>query len=81
VKTTAVITDALLDDAKQLAAEEGVTLDELIEVGLRRVISSHRTHAPFQVRDASIGGQGTQPGIDAASREQMGHLLYDAQAE
>jgi len=71
MKTTVDIDDALLEEAKRLAARARTTLRALIEEGLRRVVNERRkakeddsmpstTHPPLQY--PSIG-------VDSARRD------------
>jgi hypothetical protein len=63
MKTTVEIADPLFDEAKRAAHEAGVTLRELIEAGLRRVLDERKKHAkPFKLRDESVKGK-LQPGV------------------
>ncbi|MFH1466706.1 MAG: type II toxin-antitoxin system VapB family antitoxin [Pseudomonadota bacterium] len=59
MKTTVEINDTLFQEARALAAREGTTFRDLVETGLRSVLSSRaREPAEFRLRDASFGGQG-----------------------
>lgn len=51
----------LVARAKAHAAREGVTLDSLIEQGLRMVLARRRTGHGFRLRDRSVEGRGLQP--------------------
>ena len=63
MKTTVHIPDPLLARAKRLASREGTTLAALVEEGLRSVVKARagRRKKPFELRDASVGGQGLSP--------------------
>lgn len=63
MKTTVEIADDLLQKAKHLASKERTTLRTLIEEGLRLVLGKRRGRGRFQLRKASVGGKGLQPGI------------------
>jgi len=60
MKTTIEISDPLLEDARKLAAHEGVTLRALVERGLDRVIGESKKHRPFKLRRAAFGGKGVR---------------------
>ena len=76
MKTTVEISDALLHQARQAAAREGVTLRALIERGLRRVIGETARGMPFKLRPASFSGSGRQPEFAEASWERMRDTIY-----
>lgn len=78
MKTTVEISDALLDDAKRLAAREGTTLRQLIEDGLRRVLGERKAkRGRFRLRDASFGGKGLTPEFREAGWEKLRDEIYD----
>lgn len=77
MKTTIDIADSVLESAKATAAREGTTLRALVEEGLREVLGKRRAKAkPFKLRDASVGGNGLQPGVDLADWESIRRLAY-----
>jgi hypothetical protein len=53
MKTTVEIADALLEEAKRVAAKEGVTVRTLLEQGLRRALSERNRGAKFKMRRAA----------------------------
>jgi hypothetical protein len=67
MKTTVEISDPLFEQARALAAKQGLHFRALVEEGLRIVIET-RTRAevkPFRLRDGSFQGRhGLQPGVD-----------------
>ena len=67
MKTTFDIPQALLKEARKLAAWEGVTLEALIERALHRVIAETRQHPPFKLRRAPFKGKGLAPALQSAS--------------
>ena len=77
MKTTVEIADPLLAEARKLAAREGVTVRSLLELGLRKVLAEKRPARDFRLRDASFGGQGTQPGIREGDWQQWRELIYE----
>ena len=77
MKTTLDIADALLEDAKRVAAREGITLRSLVEEGLRKSIAERQRRPRFKLKDMSVDGTGTQPGVDLTNWEQMRSLAYE----
>ena len=63
MKTTIEISDALLRDAKRVAASEGKTLRQLFEEGLRAALGSRQTsQKPFKLKLVTVRGKGLRPG-------------------
>ena len=77
MKTTVEISDALLEEARRLLAEEKTTLRALIEEGLRRVIEDHAERKPFKLRRASFGGQGLRAEVREADWATIRSLTYE----
>ncbi|MCY7314852.1 MAG: type II toxin-antitoxin system VapB family antitoxin [Rubrivivax sp.] len=77
MKTTIEISDAVLAEARQLAAQHGTTVRALVERGLRRELAERKSRAaPFELRAASFKGKGLQPGAKGQSWEQLRELAY-----
>jgi hypothetical protein len=77
MKTTIEIADALLEEAKAIAAEEGTTVRALVESGLRWRVAEHRAHyGTFRLGDESFGGEGIAPELRGASWERIRDLAY-----
>ncbi|MEX2649434.1 MAG: DUF2191 domain-containing protein [Alphaproteobacteria bacterium] len=77
MKTTIDLPEPLLDEARRLAAKEGVTLKTLVERGLRHVVAAKARGMEFKLRDASFDGQGLQPGVENASWAEIRALAYE----
>ena len=77
MKTTVELPDALVAQAKRVAAEEGTSLRELVEVGLRRLLEERREGAAFELRDGSVDGQGLQPEFRGAGWERLRDAAYE----
>lgn len=77
MKTTIEISDALLNAARKLAAREHTTLRNLIELGLREVLSRHKQQRAFTLRKASFSGQGLQREARDASWERLREMAYE----
>jgi hypothetical protein len=77
MKTTIDIADPLLAEARRAAAEDRTTLRALVEEGLRTVLA-RRTRTPqFRLRDASVDGQGLQPGVSSGDWDHVRALIYE----
>lgn len=63
MKTTVDIGDALFHAAKRRAARDRVTLRTLVNAALREYLKTDKPSATrkFQLRDASVDGQGLAP--------------------
>lgn len=78
MKTTFDLSDALMEEAKRIAAREGVTVKSIVEAGLREQLAHyHVRRAPFTLRDASVGGKGLQPEVQGQSWEAIRDLGYE----
>jgi hypothetical protein len=74
MKVTVEISDALLEKARELAAERSTTLRQIFEDGLIRVIDSSTEPKPaYKMRDLSFGDNGHGPKI---TWEEMRDLSY-----
>jgi hypothetical protein len=77
MKTTIDIADAVLTEAKRVAAREGTTVRALVEESLREAIAKRRArNSAFHLRDASFKGQGTQPGVDLTDWSSVATAIY-----
>jgi hypothetical protein len=76
MKTTVEISDGLLEEARAVAAREGVTLRGLIERGLYRVVHEAAASAAFKLRRVSFKGEGRQPDFEGASWETIRDAVY-----
>lgn len=81
MKTTVEIPDAVLDDARKVAASEGTTVRALIETGLRREIQDRKRRVRFRLRRASFKGRGLRPEVAGGSWEQIRGLAYEGRGE
>ncbi|MDH4181271.1 MAG: type II toxin-antitoxin system VapB family antitoxin [Betaproteobacteria bacterium] len=77
MKTTVEIPDALLEEARKLAARQDSTLRVLIIEGLRRVVAERKRAGGFRLRKASFRGSGLQPDVADAPWERIRELAYD----
>ena len=77
MKTTVELSDALLAEARKIAAREGVTVRTLIEQGLRHALSQRRQHGRFRLRKATFKGRGLSATARGAGWEQLRELAYE----
>ncbi|WP_203433771.1 type II toxin-antitoxin system VapB family antitoxin [Jiangella asiatica] len=77
MKTTVNLPDELFNEAQELARQQGTTLKELIETGLRSVVKQRRAKPRFALDDASVGGRGLQPAFRGARWEQVRDTIYE----
>jgi hypothetical protein len=77
MKTTVEISDALLSEARAVARRERTTVRALIEEGLRTAIGKRKRGAGFKLRDASVAGQGLQPGFSAERWSEIRDAAYE----
>ncbi len=77
MKTTVELAENLLRQAKATAARERTTLRALIEEGLRWALGKRRQRPTFKLRDLSVPGRGTQPGVREGDWDSMRNRIYD----
>lgn len=77
MKTTVEIPDALLEEARRVAAKEGRPVRALVEEGLRKVLAERARKGAFRLRRASFRGEGLQPSAAGASWERIRDLAYE----
>ncbi len=77
MKTTVQIPDGLMKEIRQLAHEEQTTLKELMEEGLRYVISEHRQRDKFKLRRASFKGNGLQSHLEGEDWNRIRDLGHE----
>ena len=76
MKTTVEIADDLLRQAKAVAGKERTTLRALVEEGLRWAIGKRRRRERFKLRDASVAGNGVQPGVSEGDWAALRDSIY-----
>lgn len=77
MKTTVEIPNALLEEARKLAAREGTTVRALVEEGLRRIIAERRQASGFRLRKATFKGAGLQPHVAGTPWERIRDMAYE----
>lgn len=81
MKTTIEISDPLLENAKAVAAREGITLRTLVEQGLRAALEERERTRPFKLRDAGVTGNGLQPCARGLPWDALRELAYGEASE
>ena len=82
LKTTIDIADPLFLQAKRIASEHSMTLKEIVETALRRFFEQEKVRiSSFSLRDASVGGNGVQPGVQEGDWAQIRRLLYEGRGD
>lgn len=77
MKTTVEITDSLLEEAKKVASREGTTLRQLVELGLRKVLSERKQPKKYKLKDCSFKGNGLTREFEGASWEEIRAAIYE----
>ena len=77
MKTTVDIPDALLEEARKVAARDHTTVRALIEHGLRHTLAERQGAHEFRLRKATFQGEGLQPGVADATWERIRDLVYE----
>ena len=78
MKTTIQIPDPLLREAQRVAKQQGRTLRQLVEIGLRYVITEERRKVrSFRLKDAGVGGRGLREGLRGEDWSRILELAYE----
>jgi hypothetical protein len=76
MRTTIRLDDELMREAKVRAAEQGITLTQLIDESLRERLAARKRpkkSGPFRLR--SYGEGGTRPGVDLSDNRALRDLM------
>ena len=77
MKTTVEISDALLREAKRVAAREGTTVRTLIEQGLRHSVAQRKRGSAFRLRKATFKGEGLSAEATRLGWDRLRELVYE----
>ncbi len=77
MKTTVELSDALLDEARRVARDDGLTLRALLEAGLRRELAAREPHRAFILRDGSFRGRGLSPALREGGWAELRDAAYE----
>jgi hypothetical protein len=79
VRTTISLPDALLENAKQYAAEHGITLSAMLEDALRRQLALRTPSTASRFRLHTVRGKLVNPNLDLDRTSQLDALDDQAQ--
>ena len=77
MKTTIDISDHIMNQSRELARQEHVSLKELVEQGLQLVLQSKAQAATGKVKPVTFKGKGLSPAFRGASWEQIRRAAYE----
>jgi hypothetical protein len=77
MKTTVDIADALLRQAKRLAARRHTTLKVVIEDALRDAVAKSKVEPTAELHTHVVTGRGLQPGVSWEDFGTMRSLAYE----
>ena len=78
MKTTIDVADALLREAREVAARDHTTLKDLVQEGLRRVLDERRPRRKaFRMRDVEAVGGGFQPEFADGDWQRIRDAIYE----
>jgi hypothetical protein len=77
MKTTVQIPDQLFEELRSLAHQEQTSMKELLQEGLRKIISERKQRRRFHLRKASFKGRGLQPSLQGGSWDQIREKSYE----
>lgn len=78
VRTTVNIDDRLLKQAKVAASKSGRTLSDLVDDGLRLLLSQRPTGEGKSVELPTFGASGLRPGVDLEDKSALLDLLDES---
>lgn len=77
MKTTVEISDALLAAVRRKAAQEGCTIRDWVEEGLRTVLARREQARGYKYRPVTFRGKGLCPGFQDAPWEKFRDAIYE----
>lgn len=76
MRTTVDLPDELVKEAQRLAREQQRTMRSVMEEALRAILDKYRRAQPFELPDASVDGNGLQPGFGAPGWDDLRAAAY-----
>jgi hypothetical protein len=77
MKTTIDISDSLMQEAKDLAARQGITFHALVEQGLREIMSKQEPQKKITLRKAGFKGKGLQDEFRSENWQKIREAAYE----
>ena len=77
MKITIEVSDALMLEATSLSPAHNITSYALVEQGSEQVLCDLTESKPYKLKDASVTGQGLQPGQEALSWADVRDMIYE----
>ena len=71
------LSDELIRSAKAHATEQNITFRTLVERGLRLAMRADQSKAKFELRDASVNGDGLNPELKGKDWGEIRSLIYE----
>jgi len=76
VRTTVDLPDELVLEVQRIAREQNRTMGSVMEEALRGTIAKYQRAQEFELADASVDGNGLQPGLRDAGWDELRALAY-----
>ena len=76
MRTTVDLPDELLAEVQRIAREQKRTMRSVMEEALRATIAKYQQSQAFELAEASVGGNGLQPGLRDADWDELRARAY-----
>ena len=76
MRTTVDLPDELVLEVQRVAREQSRTMRSVLEEALRDTIAKYQRAQAFELPDASVDGNGLQPGLRDAGWDELRALAY-----
>ena len=76
MRTTVDIAEPLLEQAREFAMQEGMSLSALVEKALSALLEVQKPKEPFRLQLVTVGGRGLRPELKNASWNEIRDLAY-----
>ena len=76
MRTTVDLPDELVLEVQRVAREQNRTMRSVMEEALRDTVAKYQRAQAFELPDASVAGNGLQPGLRDAGWDEVRALAY-----